>query len=121
MPGEMRLTFLISLAGIALLYVTLVKLELTAKHAKGRSSAAACMSAVKWRPDRAAHRATVPARPVGYAGITPRRGGKVRGGCLRRIVVTLIVYVAIMGARLQQDRLQELTELAKRARARDGR
>jgi heme exporter protein C len=36
MPGEMRLTFLVSLAGIALLYTTLVKLELTAKHARGQ-------------------------------------------------------------------------------------
>jgi heme exporter protein C len=34
MPGEMRLTFLVALAGVALLYVTLVKLELTAKHAR---------------------------------------------------------------------------------------
>jgi heme exporter protein C len=34
MPGEMRLTFLIALAGVALLYTTLVKLELTAKHAR---------------------------------------------------------------------------------------
>jgi heme exporter protein C len=34
MPGEMRLTFLISLAGFALLYMTLIKLELTAKHAR---------------------------------------------------------------------------------------
>jgi len=33
MPGEMRLTFLVSLAGIGLLYATLFKLELTAKHA----------------------------------------------------------------------------------------
>ena len=34
MPGEMRLTFLVALAGMALLYVTLVKLELTSKHAR---------------------------------------------------------------------------------------
>jgi heme exporter protein C len=33
MPGEMRLTFLVALVGIALLFVTLWKLELTAKHA----------------------------------------------------------------------------------------
>src|ERR671936_762302 len=33
MPGSMRLTFLVSLAGIALLFVTLWKLELTSKHA----------------------------------------------------------------------------------------
>ena len=36
MPGEMRLTFLVALAGMALLYVTLVKLELTSKHARGQ-------------------------------------------------------------------------------------
>ena len=34
MPSEMRLTFLIALAGMALLYVTLVKIELTSKHAR---------------------------------------------------------------------------------------
>src|SRR3954449_8986015 len=34
MPGEMRLTFLVCLAGVALLYLTLVKLELTSKHAR---------------------------------------------------------------------------------------
>ena len=33
MPGEMRLTFLVALVGVALLFVTLWKLELTAKHA----------------------------------------------------------------------------------------
>jgi heme exporter protein C len=33
MPGEMRLTFLISLAGMALLWVTLVRVELAAKSA----------------------------------------------------------------------------------------
>ena len=33
LPGEMRLTFLVALLGVALLFVTLWKLELTAKHA----------------------------------------------------------------------------------------
>ena len=33
MPGEMRLTFLVALVGVALLFVTLWKLALTAKHA----------------------------------------------------------------------------------------
>jgi heme exporter protein C len=32
LPGSMRLTFLVSLAGMALLWVTLVKVELTAKN-----------------------------------------------------------------------------------------
>jgi heme exporter protein C len=36
MPGEMRLTFLVSLAGVALLYATLAKVELTAKHARSQ-------------------------------------------------------------------------------------
>jgi heme exporter protein C len=33
LPGDMRLTFLVSLLGMTLLFVTLWKLELTAKHA----------------------------------------------------------------------------------------
>ena len=33
LPGSMRLTFLVSLAAIVLLFVTLCKLELTAKSA----------------------------------------------------------------------------------------
>jgi heme exporter protein C len=33
MPGSMRLTFLVALGAVALLYVTLWKLELTSKHA----------------------------------------------------------------------------------------
>jgi heme exporter protein C len=33
MPGEMRLTFLVSLAGVALLWLTMWKLELTSKNA----------------------------------------------------------------------------------------
>ena len=33
MPGAMRLTFLVSLAGVALLFVALWKLELAAKNA----------------------------------------------------------------------------------------
>jgi heme exporter protein C len=36
LPGEMRLTFLVSLAGIALLFVTLWKVELTAKNASAK-------------------------------------------------------------------------------------
>ena len=33
MPGEMRLTFLVALVAMALLFVTMWKLELTSKHA----------------------------------------------------------------------------------------
>jgi heme exporter protein C len=36
LPGEMRLTFLVSLLGVALLFVTLWKVELTAKNASAK-------------------------------------------------------------------------------------
>ena len=36
MPGSMRLTFLVSLIGMALLFVTLWKYELASKHATFR-------------------------------------------------------------------------------------
>jgi heme exporter protein C len=64
MPGEMRLTFLVSLVGIALLYTTLVKLELTAKHA--RAQIKALRRALEREPEAGASGsplATVPARP----------------------------------------------------------
>jgi heme exporter protein C len=38
MPGEMWLTFILSMAGMALLWVTLVKFELTAKNASAQLS-----------------------------------------------------------------------------------
>ena len=36
LPGSMMLTFLVSLAGMALLWITLVRFELTAKSASGQ-------------------------------------------------------------------------------------
>ena len=53
LPGEMRLTFLVALAGMILLFVTLWKLELTAKHA--------AMQLKKLRRRRAERREAVPA------------------------------------------------------------
>jgi heme exporter protein C len=65
MPGDMRLTFLVALAGIALLFTTLVKLELTAKHA--RSQLKALRRALEHTETEGAPSssplATVPARP----------------------------------------------------------
>ena len=64
MPGDMRLTFMLALIGMALLYATLFKLELTSKHAR--------MQIKRLRkaldPPRASSavappRATVPAKP----------------------------------------------------------
>jgi len=65
MPGEMRLTFLVALAGIALLYVTLMKLELTSKNAR-RQLRRLRMLLEDERTGGAAPPpvATVPAKPV---------------------------------------------------------
>jgi heme exporter protein C len=69
MPGEMRLTFLIALLGMGLLFATLWKLELTSKHASEQ------LKRLRRRLEQAAEdaesgggaapppRATVPARP----------------------------------------------------------
>jgi heme exporter protein C len=65
MPGEMRLTFLVSLLGIALLYLTLAKLELTSKHA--RAQLKRLRRALEAEPPAGAASTpltTVPARPT---------------------------------------------------------
>jgi heme exporter protein C len=65
MPGEMRLTFLVSLLGIALLYLTLVKLELSSKHA--RAQLKRLRRLLESEPQTGAASAplsTVPARPT---------------------------------------------------------
>jgi heme exporter protein C len=65
MPGEMRLTFLVSLAGVALLYATLAKVELTAKHARSQLRALRrSLEDEQVPPGPLSHPlATVPARP----------------------------------------------------------
>jgi heme exporter protein C len=65
MPGDMRLTFLVALAGIALLYTTLIKLELTAKHARSQLKALrrALESTEPEGAPSSSPLATVPARP----------------------------------------------------------
>jgi heme exporter protein C len=64
MPGEMRLTFLVALLGIALLYVTLVKVELTAKHARAQlKSIRRALEEEGGAPGTSSPLATVPARP----------------------------------------------------------
>jgi heme exporter protein C len=66
MPGEMRLTFFVSLVGVGLLYTTLVKLELVSKHA--RVQLKALRRALEDEPMEGAPvstpLATLPARPV---------------------------------------------------------
>jgi len=67
MHGEMRLTFLVALAGIALLYVTLMKVELTSKHARGQIRRLRRLLEEDERPAAGAAGptvASVPARPT---------------------------------------------------------
>jgi heme exporter protein C len=66
MPGDMRLTFVVALVGVALLYATLVKLELTAKHARGQLKALrrALEPDESGAAPQSSPLATVPARPA---------------------------------------------------------
>jgi heme exporter protein C len=67
MPGSMRFTFLVALAGMTLLFVTLWKYEMTSKHASMQLRALrAKLSGEHVRPvgRSAAPSSTVPAEPV---------------------------------------------------------
>src|SRR4051794_1465477 len=66
LPGDMRLTFLVALAGVALLFATLWKLELTSKNASEQ------LKRLRARlestpPDAAPPAAATPAAPVGVS------------------------------------------------------
>jgi heme exporter protein C len=65
MPGEMRLTFLVALLGVGLLYATLFKLELTAKHARYQIKSLRRMleGEVEDGPALRSPLATMPAKP----------------------------------------------------------
>jgi heme exporter protein C len=67
MPGSMRFTFLVALAGMTLLYITLWKYEMTSKHASMQLRALrAKLSGETIRPvgRSASPASTVPAEPV---------------------------------------------------------
>jgi heme exporter protein C len=61
LPGDMRLTFLVSLAGMALLFVTLWKYEMTSKHASMQLRALRRKLAGDEVPVRAGGRSAAPA------------------------------------------------------------
>ena len=65
LPGSMRLTFLVSLAGIALLYATLWKYEMTSKYASAQLRA---LRRKLGAPDATARRSAAPALPPAAQG-----------------------------------------------------
>jgi heme exporter protein C len=70
MPGSMRLTFYVSLLAIALLYVTLWKLELTSKNASMQLKRLRVR--LEGALDEQHSRAGAPAPPVGTVPASPR-------------------------------------------------
>jgi heme exporter protein C len=65
LPGDMRLTFLVALAGVALLFATLWKLELTSKNASEQLKR--LRSRLEAIPPSDEARADAPAAPVGVS------------------------------------------------------
>ena len=70
MPGSMRLTFLVSLLAFALVFVTLWKLELTAKNASMQLKRLRVR--LEGALDEPRHAAGAPAPPVGTVPASPR-------------------------------------------------
>ena len=118
MPGEMRLTFLISFVAMVCLFVTLWKYELASKHASMRLRALQALAGRRrgggparahGRPDPAL---MTPALPLDDAG-------PYVAGAYLVFLALILVYVAIMATKLAriERELVELSELAeKRAR-----
>ena len=121
LPGSMMLTFLACLPAIGLLWVTLVKFELTAKSASGQ------LKRLRRALDAPARGGPLARRPGGGLMLPARRtpalpldeAGKYVAGAYVVFVVLLVVYVAIMAAKLQRIE-RELRELAGFAEQRHG-
>ena len=113
LPGSMRLTFLVALLGIGLLYATLWKFEMAAKsdpdagartaaHAAGGRSGDA-LEAERCPVMSALVVAVAPALPLHTAG-------KYVAGAYIVFLALVLVYVAIMATRLARTE-RELSEL----------
>ena len=88
LPGDMRLTFLVCLAAMTLLFVTLWKLELTTKHASMQ------LKRLRRRLGPAGRRGDLmPALPLDEAG-------KYVAGAYLVFLTLIVIYVAIIGAKI---------------------
>ena len=122
LPGDMWLTFLVCFAGIALLWVTLVSFELTAKRTRGQLSRLrralddgdrlrlARPGSPAGSPRAARELALMPALPLDEAG-------KYVAAAYVVFVVLLLVYIGIMAAKLGRisREIEEIAELAERS------
>ncbi len=140
LPWQMALTFVISLLGIALLFTTLCKYELTVKHTRDAAARAAPPRRTprgrraerradpphaQRRAERARHGDERPAagaaRPMSallaeLPALPLHTAGKYVAGAYVVLLALVLVYVAIMAVR--QSRIErDLAELLERERA----
>jgi len=118
LPGDMRLTFLVALAGMVLLFVTLWKYEMTSKHA------AMQLRALRRKLPSARPATAQPRPPPSRRGPTPTEmpalpldeAGKYVAAAYVVFIALILVYVAIMATKLSriERELEELNELADR-------
>jgi hypothetical protein len=125
LPWQMSLTFLVSLTGMALLYVTLCKYELTAKHTRAQLRAlrrlaerrAGTASAAPLRRGRsAAPSLQATAMTAHPADRSLHEAGKYVAGAYIVLFAMVLVYVAIMAIRLSHLE-RDLGELLAREQA----
>ncbi len=138
LPGSMLLTFLVCLAGMALLWLSLVRFELAAKSASARLSRlrralegeahapVASRFANRARAPRAERLGDLDERPHDPAHLMPAlpldEAGKYVAAAYVVFVGLILAYVAIMAAKLEriERELGELAELAEERSARGG-
>ena len=126
LPGDMRLTFLVALAGMVLLFVTLWKYEMTSKHARACSCARCAASSPATRRPSARPAAAQPRPPPCRRGPTPTdmpalpldEAGKYVAAAYVVFIALILVYVAIMATKLSAHRAR--AGGAQRARRRGG-
>ena len=123
LPGSMRLTFIVSLIGLSLLFATLMKYEMAAKTAADRDAAVApdarrrrCLPAGA-QERRAVMIATL--LPLAQAPALPlHKAGPFVAAAYIVFVAVLLIYVVIMATRLTRNELELAKPASRGARER---
>lgn len=118
MPGQMQLTFLVSFIAITLLFVTLWKLEMSAKHASARLRTLKNKTLGQSEQEPLKRRSAPSLGVLAAPAVPLNTAGQYVVAAYLVLFALVVIYVAIMARKLSRME-RELAQLADLAALRD--